>query len=72
MPFARLLKNLNISVLNINFNLKQKIAVVKVHLQFDALIDGQNQLHFDCESVMDFKFDGTFWEIELVTLPKTN
>ena len=62
-------KKIKINILEVNFDIEEKKATTKVHLKFDALIDAQNRIQFDCESVMDFNYQYGYWYLSEVTLP---
>lgn len=63
-------KNLEINVLSSNFDLKKGKASTRVHLKFDALIDAQDRIEFDCDSIMSFNYHDGFWYLSEVTLPE--
>jgi len=61
---------IKISVLEVDFNLEKEKAKTKVRLAFGAHIDKQDQVIFDCESVMDFTYQHGYWYLKEVQLPR--
>lgn len=62
-------KKIKITVLEASFDIEEKKATTQVHLEFNAQIDAQNQIHFDSESIMEFKYQHEYWHLTEVTLP---
>lgn len=62
-------KKIKITVLEASFDIEEKKATTQVHLEFNAQIDAQNQIHFDNESIMEFKYQHEYWHLTEVTLP---
>jgi len=62
-------KNIKINVKSVDFSIEDEKATTKVQLNFEAIIDPQNKVVFDCESAMDFIFRG-YWSLKEAELPR--
>lgn len=63
-------KKITINVVAVDFKLKKGKATTKVKLYFEAVIDNQNTIIFDCESVMKFTHHNEYWYLQEVQLPR--
>jgi hypothetical protein len=62
-------KNIKINIKSVDFSIEDEKATTKVQLNFEAIIDPQHKVVFDCESAMDFIFRG-YWSLEEAELPR--
>ena len=60
---------IEINVLEVHFNLENNTGTTKVKLNFEAQIDKQNKVVFDCESTMNFIFEHEFWYLREAEIP---
>lgn len=65
-------KKIEINVLEVDFSIEKEQATTKVQLNFEAVIDNQSTIIFNCESIMDFIYQRDFWYLQKVELPKSS
>ncbi len=59
---------IDIEKIDINVEVEKGLAVVK--LNFEGIVDAQNKITFNCESVMHFTYQYEYWYLQEVGLPK--
>jgi hypothetical protein len=62
-------KNTKIDIKSVDFSIKNEKALTKVQLNFEAIIDPQNKVVFDCEIATGFIFRG-YWSLQKAELPR--
>lgn len=63
-------KEVQINIEKIEFNLEEAKGIAIVNLNFKGIVDSQNEIDFNCQSAMHFKYQYEYWYLKEAKIPR--